>query len=161
MLEMPHVLLQILGRAENVIGFIRRGESEAWTEIHLSGGSGQRDVVILRKMKVAEKVRADGTEYQGVDSTWRINGVPFLLPKMHAKSSLLVSIRALALIHAEHWKGEEGAMASAGGGVCCRGHLYRFCRGTPRQRHAEVPETLTKCWLSSWRPTGAGGAFHP
>lgn len=77
--EMPHVLLQILGRAENVIGFIRRGESEAWTEIHLSGGSGQRDVVILRKMKVAEKVRTDGTQYQGVDSTWRINGVPLSL----------------------------------------------------------------------------------
>ncbi|KAK9858828.1 hypothetical protein WJX84_008822 [Apatococcus fuscideae] len=64
----------ILGRAENVMGFIRRGEAEAWTEIHLSGGAGRPDVVILRKMKVADKQRADGTEYQGVDSTWRING---------------------------------------------------------------------------------------
>ena len=68
------LVAQILGRAENVVGFIRRGESEAWTEIHLAGGSGRPDVVILRKMKIADKVRADGTEYQGVDSTWRING---------------------------------------------------------------------------------------
>ena len=73
------LVVQILGRAENVVGFIRRGESEAWTEIHLSGGSGRPDVVILRKMKIADKVRADGTEYQGVDSTWRINGaLPYI-----------------------------------------------------------------------------------
>lgn len=67
------LLLQILGRAENVAGFIRRGTNEGWTEITLSGGPGKPDVVIVRTMKLADKERQDGTKYIGVESSWTLN----------------------------------------------------------------------------------------
>ena len=55
--------LQLLGRADNVRDFVRRGENEGWVEITLSSGNRSRPVVINRKLKASEN-----------SSEWRING---------------------------------------------------------------------------------------
>lgn len=49
---------------------MRRGCSEAWTEITLSGGPGQRDMVVRREIK---QVRRDDNS-MGYSSSWKLNG---------------------------------------------------------------------------------------
>lgn len=61
---------QLLGRAENLKDFIRRGCSEAWTEITLSGGGASRDMVVRREIR--QVAREDGQA--GYSSKWRLNG---------------------------------------------------------------------------------------
>jgi hypothetical protein len=65
---LPATLPQLLGRADNLKDFVRRGQKEAWVEITLSGGEGKRDYVIRRDMRVA---REEGKET--CSSTWKIN----------------------------------------------------------------------------------------
>lgn len=61
---------QLLGRADNLKDYVQRGCDEAWTEITLSGGPGQRDMVVRRDIKQVR--RDDGSS--GYSSKWRLNG---------------------------------------------------------------------------------------
>ena len=54
--------MQLLGRADNVRDFVRRGESEGFVQIWLSTGRSE-PIVIKRSLKAAENA-----------SEWRING---------------------------------------------------------------------------------------
>jgi hypothetical protein len=55
---------QLLGRADNIKDFIRRGADSGWVETTLSGGPGRRDSVIKCEMlKTAE----------GYTTRWKIN----------------------------------------------------------------------------------------
>ena len=56
--------MQLLGRADNVRDFVRRGESEGYVQIWLSTGRSE-PIVIKRSLKAAENA-----------SEWRINGEP-------------------------------------------------------------------------------------
>jgi hypothetical protein len=57
--------LQLLGRADNLKDFIRRGADSGWVETTLSGGPGRPDKIIRCEMrKTAE----------GYSTNWRING---------------------------------------------------------------------------------------
>lgn len=60
---------QLLGRAENLKDYIQRGQSEAWTEITLSGGPGKADIVVRRDIKQTKR-----EETSGYSSKWRLNG---------------------------------------------------------------------------------------
>lgn len=56
---------QLLGRADNIKDFIKRGADSGWVETTLSGGPGRRDSVIRCEMlKTAE----------GYTTRWKING---------------------------------------------------------------------------------------
>jgi hypothetical protein len=59
-------LSQLLGRADNVKEYIKRGAVEGWVEVTLSGGPGQQDTRVRRTMKK----EADGK----YSSQYRING---------------------------------------------------------------------------------------
>jgi hypothetical protein len=57
--------IQLLGRADNLKDFIRRGADSGWVETTLSGGPGRPDKIIGCEMrKTAE----------GYSTNWRING---------------------------------------------------------------------------------------
>ncbi|KAK9808667.1 hypothetical protein WJX72_001584 [[Myrmecia] bisecta] len=56
----------LLGRADNIKDFIRRGENEGFTEITLSSGDPSRPVVITRHMRIV----SGGT----AQNEWKING---------------------------------------------------------------------------------------
>lgn len=61
---------QLLGRADNLKDFIRRGCDRAWTEVTLSGGEGGRDVTIKRDISIRRL--PDGS--RSYSSEWYING---------------------------------------------------------------------------------------
>jgi hypothetical protein len=68
-------IVQLLGRAENLKDYVQRGCDEAWTEITLSGGRGQTDMVIRRDIKQVS--RDDGAT--GYSSKWKLNsGWPWI-----------------------------------------------------------------------------------
>jgi hypothetical protein len=56
---------QLLGRADNVKEYIKRGCDEGWVETTLSGGPGHPDITVRRDMK---KTSADT-----YTSTWKID----------------------------------------------------------------------------------------
>lgn len=55
---------QLLGRADNVKDYIRRGADRGWVETTLSGGPGHADIVIRCEMSKTE---------QGYSTAWKIN----------------------------------------------------------------------------------------
>ena len=57
--------LQLLARADNVKEFIRRGETEGFTEITLSSGEA-RSTVVYRRIRFDER--------SGGLSDWKLNG---------------------------------------------------------------------------------------
>eukprot|EP00877_Chromochloris_zofingiensis_P011380 jgi/Chrzof1/6496/Cz18g13140.t1 len=57
---------KLLGRADNIKDFIKRGHSEGWIEITLSAGADRRDYIIRRDMRLT-----DGRGHQS--SQWQIN----------------------------------------------------------------------------------------
>jgi hypothetical protein len=57
--------LQLLGRADNVKDYIRRGCDRGWVETTLSGGPGRPDLVIRCELYK--------TESNGYKTDWRIN----------------------------------------------------------------------------------------
>ena len=57
-------MVQLLGRSEQISDYVRRGCSEGFTEIHLSGGERGGSIVVVRRIK------SDG------NSQWRLNGAP-------------------------------------------------------------------------------------
>ena len=59
------LLLQLLGRADIVKDFIRRGETEALVEITLASGEA-KPIVISRRIKTAQD--------SGGTSDWKLNG---------------------------------------------------------------------------------------
>ncbi|KAI8462241.1 MAG: P-loop containing nucleoside triphosphate hydrolase protein [Monoraphidium minutum] len=56
---------QLLGRADNLRDFIRRGCDDAWTEITLSGGPGCTDWLVRRDIRIVSG--------HGYSSKWRLN----------------------------------------------------------------------------------------
>jgi hypothetical protein len=83
------LLLQLLGRADNVKEYIKRDAVEGWVEVTLSGGPGQRDTWVRRTMK-----KEADNKYS---STYKINGEttalgccrpPALPPKPSASQGL-------------------------------------------------------------------------
>ena len=64
-LRLSSSFLQLLGRADNVKGFIRRGETEGLVEITLASGN-DRPIVVSRR------IRTD--EHSGGLSDWKLNG---------------------------------------------------------------------------------------
>lgn len=65
--------LQLLGRAEQISNYVRRGQSEAWTEITLSGGPGMRDHLVRRDIKL-EFSEENGERKVATRSKWKVNG---------------------------------------------------------------------------------------
>lgn len=59
----PPCCLQLLGRAENVSSFVRRGTREGWVEITLSAGPGRQPIVIKRSIHANDN-----------ESEWQLNG---------------------------------------------------------------------------------------
>ena len=57
--------LQILGRADKAVNFIRRGQEEALTEVTLSAGPGKYPLVIQRRLTKdnLSKYRVNGAHY--------------------------------------------------------------------------------------------------
>lgn len=62
--------LQLLGRADNVKEYIKRGEESATVEVTLSSGNPARPIVVYRKMKVDKD--------SGGLSEWKLNGKSML-----------------------------------------------------------------------------------
>ena len=58
--------MQLLGRADNVKEFIKRGEETATVEVTLSSGNPSRPIVVYRKMKMDKD--------SGGLSEWKLNG---------------------------------------------------------------------------------------
>ena len=56
--------MQLLGRADNVKDYIRRGCDRGWVETTLSGGPGSADIVIRCEMAKTDS---------GYKMDWRIN----------------------------------------------------------------------------------------
>lgn len=56
---------QVLGRADSVKDFVRRGQTEGWVEITLSNGMGNRG---LRTVRIKRLIRVDNS------SKWFLNG---------------------------------------------------------------------------------------
>ncbi|KAJ9528452.1 hypothetical protein QJQ45_020348, partial [Haematococcus lacustris] len=67
-------LHQLLGRADNLASFVRRNCNKAWTEITLSGGAGQPDIVIRRDISITYSRGEDGRPKQGYEAQFQING---------------------------------------------------------------------------------------
>lgn len=61
---------KVLGRADNLSEFIRRGQRACWTEITLSGGQGRNDHVLKRYI---ESKAAGNGEKLGFESHWELN----------------------------------------------------------------------------------------
>lgn len=57
---------QLLGRADNVKEYIRRGAEKAIVEVTLSSGDPNRPITVLRQMTY--------TEDKGGSSEWKLNG---------------------------------------------------------------------------------------
>ena len=59
--------MQILGRADKAINFIRRGQEEALTEVTLSAGPGKYPLVIQRRLTKdnLSKYRVNGAHTPG------------------------------------------------------------------------------------------------
>ncbi|KAJ9528286.1 hypothetical protein QJQ45_014268, partial [Haematococcus lacustris] len=66
---------KLLGRADNLASFVRRNCNKAWTEITLSGGAGQPDIVIRRDISITYSRGEDGRPKQGYEAQFQINGV--------------------------------------------------------------------------------------
>ena len=60
---------KVLGRADNLSEFIRRGQKACWTEITLSGGPGKIDHVLKRSINA--QTNGDTTSY---NTRWELNG---------------------------------------------------------------------------------------
>ncbi|GFH21713.1 SMC_N domain-containing protein, partial [Haematococcus lacustris] len=65
---------KLLGRADNLASFVRRNCNKAWTEITLSGGAGQPDIVIRRDISITYSRGEDGRPKQGYEAQFQING---------------------------------------------------------------------------------------
>ena len=63
---LPLPCLQLLGRADKIDDFIKRGENEAMTKITLSSGDPRKPTVITRLMSRKENKA----------TVWQINGEP-------------------------------------------------------------------------------------
>ncbi|KAG1681380.1 hypothetical protein FOA52_007428 [Chlamydomonas sp. UWO 241] len=63
---------KLLGRADDLREYIRRGKTSAWTEITLSGGPTERDHVVRRDIKF--ETNSEGRPV--CHSLWKINGNP-------------------------------------------------------------------------------------
>lgn len=61
---------KVLGRADNLAEFIRRGQKSCWTEITLSGGPGKADHVLKRSIKA----QTNGDNTLSYNTTWELNG---------------------------------------------------------------------------------------
>ena len=81
-----HASLQLLGRADNLKDFVRRGCQEAWIEITLSGGPGRSKIVVRREIK--QQPRDDNST--GYTSKWRLDGGRIWVCRWHGKCFLRV-----------------------------------------------------------------------
>lgn len=76
------LVMQLLGRADNVSDFVRRGEQEGYVEVTLKSGNIDAPLRIKRKIKARDN-----------SSSWEINGRPFRCNLLEAWFYLVCSVR--------------------------------------------------------------------
>jgi hypothetical protein len=68
---------QLLGRADNLSDYVRRGQSSCWTQITLSAGGGPkapRDHVVRREIELKSRRDENNQLKRSYESNWYING---------------------------------------------------------------------------------------